>query len=694
MPSVGFIHTKYNLLIINDSKMKKLNHGWWTAILTCGLMSLASCAREDNPVVDDGQGQTPAGESQNIQEKSQFDSYIDMGVYAGDNFYYYATGTWLANNPLKEGQEMNGTMADQIEVSQAFVNKLVKDAADGTTQDPLLKQLYTDWNATTMDVAKKSLKAVLKGIDDVTTMDAMYTKMGELAGNGYDFPFAFSLFVNDHTVVPYLGIPAKPAYYRKPQAALQFISDLSDTEMAQIMVSVDKVKKMLNVKEGKNKGNAAGNRGIFGRHEHPYANSKVYKMNATRGADTPNLYTKVLATMGLDKLKEFRMEENVLYIGEMLSELTLDDLKNVMKYFVMARDIDIMPAPAPAENDTLLRTSIGWLANVSDSPLSLYMSNIYNKTVKPESYETAAKLVEEFRTAFKERIQKLTWMSDASKAKAIEKLEAMHVVAGWIDTEHPEWLVKTPQAGNFYDDVRDLFRQHYEIEKQLIGEISGDALMYATAIDAPSYEANATYFQNCNMAIINSINLTAPIYCEDKGDAYNLAILGATTIGHEMTHGFDSKGSNYDKMGIYNEWLDADSKANFEKLQQLHDDNFSSLTFWPNYYCNGTRTLAENIADLGGLCIAYDVLMKRLAAKGVTDAERDYQAREFFRAFAFAWMENFNQERADDYLNEDEHAAGSLRVMGNVYLMDEFYRVFNITRGILYLAPDKRFLIW
>lgn len=673
--------------------MKKLNHGWWAAILACGLTIVTSCAREDNPV-DNGQGgEAPAVKNLNIQEKSQFDDYIKMETYAGDNFYYYATGTWLDNNPLKKDQQMNGTMADQIDLMKAFKEKLIKDAADGTTHDPLLKQLYTDWNATTMDAAKKSLKALLKGIDDVTTMDAMYTKMGELIGYGYNFPFSLSLYVHKHTVVPYLAAPSDTSYYKKPQGELQAMADLTDAEMAQIMASVDKLKKILNIKEGSGD-NAANNRNFSGRHQHPYANSIVYKMAATRGEASKSLIENVLSSMGCDKLLEFRSDSDMSDFGAELSKQTLDDLKNMMKYFVMARDIKIMPTDNAAETDKFRLESIKWLVNLESSPLSLYMSNIYNKTVKPENRENVTKLVEEFRTTFKERIQKLTWMGDASKAKAIEKLEAMCVVAGWLDTEHPEWLVKTPQAGNFYDDVRDIFKQHFEIEKQLMGQKSDDALMHANSIYSPSFEANASYYPECNMVLINSINLTAPIYCEDKSDAYNLAVLGATTIGHEMTHGFDSQGSYFDKIGIENEWIDADSRANFEILQQLQIDNFNTLYFWPNYYCDGKRTLAENIADLGGLCIAYDVLMKRLAAKGVTDAERDFQAREFFRAFAFAWMENFDQKRADNYLNKDEHAAGCLRVMGNVYLMDEFYRVFNITKGAMYLPPSKRFLIW
>lgn len=681
--------------------MKRLSHRWWIGIVVCGLLSVTSCVRDDDSA-NDGPEVTPGSETLNIQEKSEFDDYINMETYAGDDFYQYATGKWLKNNPLKAGQETNGTMADDLALSNAFMEKLIKDAADGTTQDPLLRQLYSDWNATTMDAAKKSLKAVMKGIDDVSTMEAMCKKMGELMGYGYQFPFTYHLYPHDHTVIPYMEIPDSACFSNKPQASLQGIADLTDAEMAQIMVSVDKLRKMLDGKgddggnggNSGNSGNGASNRCLTCRHQHTYANSVVYQVGATRGEGNIDLISKVLAGMELGKGKSFRMSTDVMDYGDALSEMTLDELKNLMKYFVMARDIEIMPAENAAESDKLRLASIKWLVSQNASPLSLYIGNIYDKTINPEIREDVKKMEGELRATFKERIQKLTWMGDASKAKAIEKLEAMHIVIGWLDTEHPEWLVKTPQTGNYYDDVRDIFKQNFEIEKDLMGQKSADALKYAITIGSPSYDPGASYISSCNTVFINSTNLNAPTYCKDKSEAYNLALMGATTLGHEMTHAFDATSISHDKMGVVTEWLDADSKANFDKLLQQEIDNFNALSFWPNYYCDGRRTLLENMADLGGLCIAYDVLMKRLAAKGVTDAERDFQAREFFRAFAFAWMENFNQKTADFYLSTDPHAAGCLRVNGNVYLLDEFYRVFNITKGAMYRTPDKRFQIW
>ena len=670
-----------------DYKSRTLNLGLWTATLVCGLVSVTSCTDDDN--AQDG-GQGTAAEGVNIQEKSQFDSYIDMKTYAGDDFYNYATGTWRSNNPLKEGQHQNGTQSEQEKVSKAFLAKVVQEAADGSTKDPLLKQLYADWNAMTMDAAKQRLKAVLKSIDNVTTREAMVAKMAELVGSGYYFPFGLSLDVINHTVVPSAQIPKLPI---KPQARLQEISGLTDTEMAQIMATVNKVKPMLpddDDDDADNDGNAARRMQV---RCHPHPHATVYSIDNLRRAASKNLVRDVLQAMNLGDWKSFSSVAGAAESGEKLADLQLDELKNVMKYVVMARDADLMPAASAADNDKQRQAAIRWLVKLDASPLVFYMSHLFDKTINPENREAAKKMVGELRTAFRERIGKLTWMTDATKAKAVEKLEAMRVVLGWPDTDHSEWLSKTPQTGNFYDDVNELFRQSLEVRRQLIGMQTDDALMYALSVEFPSYEPNAMYSPVCNMVIINTINMTAPIYLGDKSDAYNMALLGAT-MGHEITHGFDDNGSKFDKTGQEIPWLDDESKANFEKLQKLQIANFDRLTYWPQYNCNGERTLTENIADLGGINIAYDVLMKRLAAQGASDAERDFQAREFFRAFAFSWMENIDQTQADKYRLGDIHAAGCLRVNGNVYLMDEFYRVFNITKGEMYLAPEKRFWIW
>lgn len=120
----------------------------------------------------------------------------------------------------------------------------------------------------------------------------------------------------------------------------------------------------------------------------------------------------------------------------------------------------------------------------------------------------------------------------------------------------------------------------------------------------------------------------------------NYGVMGATTIGHEITHNFDSEGRKYNKVGKLENWWTAADIKTFEEFEKLMIDNFNGLTYYGNHQCNGKNTLAENIADLGGLNNAYDAFIKKQTDKGISGAELDRQGREFYRGFAVGWMEN------------------------------------------------------
>ena len=222
----------------------------------------------------------------------------------------------------------------------------------------------------------------------------------------------------------------------------------------------------------------------------------------------------------------------------------------------------------------------------------------------------------------------------------------------------------------------------------------GDAdLFYAQEWFDQSYKPNARYMEVNNSMYILGINLIEPIFDLQMCDALKYSVIGATTIGHEITHGFDNEGSLYNKIGKKEEWWTPADKQNFAKLQDAMVKNFNSLYYADNVYCDGEATLVENIADLGGLNIAYDAFVKKMKATGISGDELDRQGREFFRAYAYYYMENMSAEEIESY-KQDEHAPFCLRVNGNVYLMDEFYRLFNIKDGKMYLAPKDRIEIW
>ena len=176
-----------------------------------------------------------------------------------------------------------------------------------------------------------------------------------------------------------------------------------------------------------------------------------------------------------------------------------------------------------------------------------------------------------------------------------------------------------------------------------------------------------------------------------KPNFYNYAILGASVIGHEMTHGFDSDGSQYDAAGNKSDWWDPQDKVVFKEKQQQIINHFNQFEYLPGVYCDGKNTLAENIADLAGLEIGYDTYMNTLTT--TQSGERERLGREFYRAFAEAWKTNATPELMERF-KKDTHSAPKLRVNGNVCLTNEWYRVFGISSGKLYLAPNERILIW
>ena len=374
---------------------------------------------------------------------------------------------------------------------------------------------------------------------------------------------------------------------------------------------------------------------------------------------------------------------------------SLDDQKRLAKCGILSRDMNYLPydplRPTNQEDKQKLIDKIAGLCKKEYSGLQTSMSHTYVETIDKAAKKEVTDMFEELRGVFRGRIQNNSWMGDATKAKAIEKLDAIIFMCGWPDNFHTEWEATVPTGKSFYEMVCNLFSQYSDIMKKLIGLTSEDAFHYCEWMQVPAYTANAFYNDKNNSINILACNLVPPIYDKNQQAFYNYAILGATTIGHEMTHGFDANGSQYDAIGKQAEWWDPQDKAVFKEKQKQMINHFDKLEYMPGVYCDGKKTLSENIADLGGLEIAYEAYMNLVST--TTSSERQHLAREFFRAFADAWRQNATPEKMKKY-ETDVHAAPKLRVNGNVCLTDAWYRVFGITEGHMYLAPDERIQIW
>jgi predicted metalloendopeptidase len=326
--------------------------------------------------------------------------------------------------------------------------------------------------------------------------------------------------------------------------------------------------------------------------------------------------------------------------------------------------------------------------------MKLPVSRYYcENNVNPQNKTAVKEMGEILRQTFMNRIARNTWLDAESKAGAQDKLKKMLIQVGWPDhwDESAEVVVKEDDSMNTFDLICDLFKQRTsKMLPALSGKTDADHIFMADIIVVPAWESNAFYSPNNNEVIICASNLMPPIYDPSKDIIYNYAMMGAPTLGHEMTHGFDASGSDYDGTGVYRKWMTPQSRQTFNSLTEQVVKHYDVLTFYRNLHCNGTKTEPENTADMGGLCIAYDALMSQF---NCSDLEKLYIAREYFRAFAYGWMEKGTPSYYIAYLIDD-HAPASLRVNGTVREMDEFYEAFGIRDGAMYLAPEMRLHIW
>ena len=644
----------------------------------CGTLAFTSCIdNADNP-----SGPPESTSHKNIEEASVFSKDMDLSVYAGDNFYQYMLGQWLKDNPVptKDGDLLIGTIITQ---NQNATKALAEITAKG--QNLIAFTLLSLYDHDDLQSDSTLLMSKIKQIDEAGTKEAMLQLMAEFVKQGYPCPFVILPEVLMRKVYP--GIEMLREYNLTSLKVERM--GIPDKEAISIVEAGDKWQAYVKSKPPKKQEK------MLSHHYNPHEGVMLINTARRRSAGTDWIGT-LGKTLDMD-LSAIAADEDEMSMVDHLMTYNLDSLKLLAKYFILNRDYKYLPLKEldinTDEGSEGLFEYIYNAATDQSSGLATSLSHSYTQHAIPESNKAeATAMFEELRAAFRNRIGKYDWMTDVTKAKAMEKLDAMKYYCGWPDNWHAEWEAKLVAEETSYRLVCNLFNQYVDITRSMIGQTSDDAIFYADWMSMGAYVANAFYSPENNSIALLASNLVSPIYDKTMPSYYNYAVLGAQTIGHEMTHGFDNTGSKYNAIGKKENWWTPQDEQNFESRQKLLIDHFNKLQYVPNVYCDGKQTLGENIADLGGIEIAYESYMKnKVTASG---GERDYLAREFYRSFAEGWKFNMTNEYAVENFKTDEHAAPILRVNGIVNLTNEWYRLFNISDGAMYVAPDKRVSIW
>jgi len=665
-----------------------------SAILTISGYSLTSCTEQiDNPVqpstVDTG-------------EWTIGDENADPSIKAGDDFFMHVNGGWWKNTDLGD-EEFVGYIVEL----QEHQNDLEKALPSGPAEKAFTE--LAGASAEKYAIAKAKMEEAIARVNNTETTEELWKLMAHLTQEGYLMPIGMELLAKNGQPAIFFGIN-EPEFSKVETddeddddegydddddifAARwgNIVKSKSNSLQLQLLKNPDLIRNLQPVVGG------STTRGV---------NSTNWPMLLTicqeLGIDPERAYLPAdlpgINSEGLDKIFEMQM-----FIREM-QNVSLDELKELVVEYLKSDTPLTLSREEQTIDDLLenLRNILKFLTkNFAYEQAQLY-AEAY---VTPEMVDRTMDFCEQLRTTFAQRIERNTWMSSASKANVLEKLQAMKFFVGaateWLEEGTPDMS----QAENLFDGVLAGRKAKIALTKKILDmpiEKAGFQILLASG-DISLSTVNAFYMPVLNSMFILPAWMMAPAYDETANSAINYATL--MIFGHEITHGFDSNGSQFDKNGdLGSIWASEADEQKFKQLSQQLVECYSAFEVMPDelpgVYNDGKFTLAENIADLGGTELAYETYTNYLKNNGFWGDELTLQQQRFFQAYARLWQAKYSAEHAkaatmsDDPDEKDEHSLARERINGVVMNMDSWYDAFNIKSGELYRTPAERIHIW
>ena len=383
---------------------------------------------------------------------------------------------------------------------------------------------------------------------------------------------------------------------------------------------------------------------------------------------------KIINDTDLNLIKSYLKYQVIL-----LADSFLDDKTYKISFDFFNREMSGQKEPKPR-----WKRAIAML----DGSLGEEIGHLYvNEYFPAAAKQRMQNLVENLRRAYALRINKLDWMSDATRAKAIEKLNSFRAKIGYPDKWRDYSKLIIDERESLFENMIRVAKFEDDFWLGKIGQEKDPSIWYMNA-----HEINAYYDPSTNEICFPAGILQPPFFDMTADDAFNYGAIGAI-IGHEMTHGFDDSGRHFDANGNMRDWwTDSDAKE-FEKRANVMRDFFDQIVIAPEIHANGTFTLGENLADYGGLTIAYTAYKNfGTASNTVEDFTPDMR---FFLAWAGAWAGNIRPEQEITQTKTNEHSLNRNRVNGILPHIDAWYDAFDVKpENKMYVAPERRVRLW
>ena len=666
-----------------------------TLILATALM-MTACQEAGVPAID----------------KNNFDESVALK----DNFYQWATGGWQKNNPLKPEYSRYGSFDVLRENNEIRINELFEQMSKTTAEAGSVEQKISDLYKMGLDEERlnkegaEPIKAAVNEILSTTEREALIASIASLHTDGIGVFFAAypsaDLLDSNMTILYMeqsgLGMgnrdyyvdeknADKKAAYRTYLAKLFTLTGV-EGDVEKMVADVVAIEDAIAAKHWTNVECRDIQKGY-----NPFTYADFKAQYPTIDWDS---YFKPLELKAEDKIVVSQPSSfaNTL---EVLATADVEALRNyVAAHYINSASSYLSEEYALASFEFFGKTMSGtqeirprWkrAMGVPNSILSEAVGQMYVAKYFPEAEKVRVEtMVKNIQKAFAKHIDQLDWMGEATKAKAHEKLEAFTVKIGYPNKWKDYSTLTIDPAKSYWENVVEANRWYTADALSEVGKpVDREKWMM------PPQMVNAYYMPTTNEICFPAAILQPPFYNPEADDAVNYGAIGVV-IAHEMTHGFDDQGSQFDKMGNMNDWWTAEDRAAFELKTQVLVDQFNAIEILPGLFADGKFSLGENIADQGGLRLAYTGLVEHAWAEGrPADIDGFTGEQRFYIGYATLWAQNITDQEKERLTKVDVHSLGINRVNATLRNIQSFYDAFGITESDkMYMKPEERVVIW